>query len=145
MSDNTTFEASNQSYPGLLLQSHFLDLVENHASVPFALTGVTSPNDFTLVAERDARESEVTKIIESYCASTSILKELTVEKELYGWNWDLLEAGIRSTLRDCRYIGKVQIKFKIAPTSIVIRPMNPLSQIFSLPIWVKVILWILLV
>lgn len=118
-------------------------MVETHSSVPFSLTGVVPPDYPSLVVQRELRDSAVREVVEDYCASTSTLKSLTVRKEVYGWNWEALEAGLRTTIDSARYTGKVQIKFKTTPTSLVIRPSN-LSQIFSLPVWAKVFLWITL-
>lgn len=67
-----------------------------------------------------------------------------MEKELYGWNWGLLEDGLRVTIKEGGYEGRVQVLFKVSPDRIVVRPRNNWSRIFSMPAWGKILLWICL-
>lgn len=84
-------ESFSPAHPPVLFRSHLFDSVEAHASVPFALTGVVGADE-TLVREREAREEDVRRVVEEYCRSDKMLKELKVKKQLYGWNWVALEA-----------------------------------------------------
>ena len=136
------------AHPALLLEGHFLDVVENHAATAFGMTplAATLPARYAaLVREREERDGEVKEVAEAYCASRSVLKELKVEKEAYGWNWRLLEQGIRATIRAAGYQGTVQVSFNLKPQTIVIRPDNAIMKVFSLPVWAKVLLWLVLV
>lgn len=85
-----------QEFPAQLFKSHWVDLVETHASVPLAMTAVGRtplPATFdVLVEERERRDEEVRNIVEQYCACDSQLKELLIEKQVYGWRLDHLEA-----------------------------------------------------
>ncbi|KAK4704966.1 hypothetical protein P7C70_g1250, partial [Phenoliferia sp. Uapishka_3] len=117
MDEDSRPEAARETHPALLYHSHLCDLVETHSSVPFALSGVSSANE-NLSRERDARDDQVRAVVEEYCSSQKMLKELRVEKEVYGWNWRLLEAGIRATIDQTRYIGTVQIQFKTTPSTL---------------------------
>lgn len=86
-------------HPAQLFKSHWVDLVETHASVPLGMTATGRtrlPSAFdSLVDERERRDEEVRKIVEQYCACDSKLKELLVEKQVFGWRLDLLEAVSR--------------------------------------------------
>lgn len=84
-------EAFSPAHLPVLFRSYFVDSVETHASVPFALTGITSA-DAKLVREREAREEDVRMVVEEYCSSDNMLKELKIKKQLYGWNWNMLRA-----------------------------------------------------
>ncbi|KAM0752185.1 hypothetical protein T439DRAFT_379285 [Meredithblackwellia eburnea MCA 4105] len=146
--------AERTIHPALLYHSHFVDLVETHSSLSPSISSSSNNNNnspqvsqeyTSVLAEREARDENVRKVVEAYCKSDRLLKELRVRKEVFGWNWRLLEAGIRATIDQARYTGTVQVQFKTTPQTIVIRPENNLSRIFSLPIWAKILLWIVLV
>lgn len=141
MDDDT--QESNESHPPVLFRSHFVDLVESHSSVPFALSGHSSTHE-SLIRDREKRDEDVQRVIEEYCTSTKLLKELTVRRELCGWNWLLLEQALRSTITSTNYLGTIQIQFQTSPNTITIRPENNFSRIFSLPLYAKAILWITL-
>lgn len=85
-----------QEFPAQLFKSHWVDLVETHASMPLGMTAVGRmplPATFdVLVEERERRDEEVRNIVEQYCACDSQLKELLIEKQVYGWRLDHLEA-----------------------------------------------------
>ena len=76
--------SARDAHPALLYHSHFVDLVETHSSLPFALSGLPSTYD-VLVRERDARDEQVRAVVDAYTRSNKMLKELRVEKEVYGW------------------------------------------------------------
>ncbi|KAL8292630.1 hypothetical protein RQP46_001242 [Phenoliferia psychrophenolica] len=137
-------QLERDAHPSLLYHSHFVDLVETHSSLPFALSGISATHD-VLVRERDARDEQIRAVVDAYTRSKKMLKELRVTKEVYGWNFRLLEAGLRATIDRTRYSGTVQIEFRTTPTTLIIRPENNISKIFSLPIWAKFFLWIVLV
>ena len=135
-------------HAALLLEGHLLDLVENHSSTAFGMTplSATLPARYAeLVSEREKRDGEVREVVEAYCASQSVFKELKVEKEAYGWNWRLLEQAIRATVQGAGYNDTVQISFNLRPQTIVIRPDNPVMKAFSLPPWAKILLWLVFV
>lgn len=93
-----------QSHPAVLFHSHFVDLVETHAAIPFAMTRTNAgplPALYDgILQSREKRDEQVRKVVEQYCESDKLLKELRVEKECYGWNWKLLEQVRPSPLVD---------------------------------------------
>ncbi|ORY88123.1 hypothetical protein BCR35DRAFT_330332 [Leucosporidium creatinivorum] len=148
MDDDHRPHGDRLEHPALLYKSHWVDLVETHSSVPLNLTSVGAaalPTAYDALAEeRDQREDEVREIVEAYCACKHQLKELVVERELYGWNLDLLEKGLRSIISRT-YGGTIQIAFRTTPLSITVRPNSFLSRLFSLHVLWKLVLWIFLI
>ncbi|KDE02967.1 hypothetical protein MVLG_06501 [Microbotryum lychnidis-dioicae p1A1 Lamole] len=135
--------------PALMFRSHWVDLVEAHASVGYGLTNssrlpLPSPTYDVLIQEREEREQQVREVVEQYCQCRSVWKELRVEKEVFGWNLQLLESGIRSTLQTeyqpLHPTGTIQISIQLRPTEILIRPENWISRILSSPWYIKLIL-----
>lgn len=96
MDDDPRSGDERYQHRALLYKSHFVDLFECHSSVPLHMTSVGTeslPVAYdSLVEEREARDSEILQIVEDYCRCKHKLKELTIEKELYGWNLKHLEA-----------------------------------------------------
>lgn len=86
---------SRAAHPPLLFRTHFADLFETHSNVPLSLVTNVTPLSTAydpVVDQREKRDEQVRKVVEAYCRKQSWLKELRIEKELYGWRWDLLEA-----------------------------------------------------
>lgn len=96
MDDDQRTVTEQQEHPALLYKSHWVDLVETHSSVPLNLTSVGAgalPMAYEgLVEERNGRDEEVAQIVTDYCLSRHALKEICVEKEVYGWQMIHLEA-----------------------------------------------------
>lgn len=88
-----------------------------------------SPVYDSVVEQREGRERLVREAVEDYCACKTALKQLTVEKELYGFRFDLLEQAVRSIVAQ-NYSHQlhlsnrpvVQVAFNVSPSTITIRP-----------------------
>ncbi|KAK4055966.1 hypothetical protein OIO90_002959 [Microbotryomycetes sp. JL221] len=134
-------------HPARLFRSHFVDLTEVHASNPTKPIDSTSwPQSWqTLLDERNENDMDVRRIVNEYCHSTAFVKELVIARsEIYGWNIQQLEQGLRSVI-ERSYGGTIDIKFNITPTTITVRPDNWVSRLFNSSLFVKVLLWIVLI
>ncbi|SCV67475.1 BQ2448_5086 [Microbotryum intermedium] len=141
-------------HPALMFRSHWVDLVETHASVAYGLTKssrlpLPSPTYDVLIREREERDRQVREVVEQYCRCRSVWKELKVQKEVFGWNLQLLESSIRSILQTeyqpLHPTGTIQISIQLRPTEILIRPENWISRILSSVWYIKIILSVLTV
>lgn len=83
---------SVRGHPPVLLQSYVVDLFDAHSPTAVQTPPVSVQYE-ALARERANREDEVRLAVEAYCSSRSSLKELTIVKETYGYNWNVLSAG----------------------------------------------------
>ncbi|KAK4049059.1 hypothetical protein OIV83_004421 [Microbotryomycetes sp. JL201] len=125
------------------LLSHFVDLLEVHASNPPKPVDLDSwPTAWRRAqAERHENDQRVEQIVAEYCASQALAKELCVSRsELYGWDLSQLEMALRSYIGRS-YGGTISISFTVTPSTIIIRPDNWVSNVFELPVLAKILLW----
>ncbi|PLW58842.1 hypothetical protein PCANC_00252 [Puccinia coronata f. sp. avenae] len=92
-------------------------------------------------------ERELRQWCDDYCASHKHLKELRVQKAVFGWNLSLLEEELLKLLRSTPHLSSTHFSVDFYTTSaeIVVRPVNFVSKIFSLPGLFKFLLTITLI
>lgn len=129
-----------------LLHDYFVDLGEEHCAIPL---GACAPPDVVeryhdVVKERDDRDAAVRAVLDAFCRSEKALKELTVTKEVYGWHLDGLVEGVKEIVRRSLYSGDVTVQVQVSPRTITIRPPHPAARLWSQPVYIKLMLWLLL-
>ncbi|KNZ59354.1 hypothetical protein VP01_1750g1 [Puccinia sorghi] len=92
-------------------------------------------------------ERELRQWCDDYCANKKYLKELRVQKAVFGWNLALLEEELLKLLNSTPYLSSTHfsVDFYTTSSEIVVRPVNAMSKIFSLSGFTKFILTITLV
>jgi len=92
-------------------------------------------------------ERELRQWCDDYCANKKYLKELRVEKAVFGWNLALLEEELLKLLNSTPHLSSTHfsVDFYTTSSEIVVRPVNMMSKIFSLTGFTKFILTITLV
>ncbi|EHS64439.1 hypothetical protein PGT21_029098 [Puccinia graminis f. sp. tritici] len=92
-------------------------------------------------------ERELRQWCDDYCANNKYLKELRVEKAVFGWNLALLEEELLKLLNSTPHLSSTHfsVDFYTTSSQILVRPVNFVSKIFSLSGFIKFILSITLV
>ncbi|KNE95644.1 hypothetical protein PSTG_11009 [Puccinia striiformis f. sp. tritici PST-78] len=92
-------------------------------------------------------ERELRQWCDDYCAQNKYLKELRVQKSVFGWNLSILEQELLKLLNSTPHLSSTHfsIDFYTTSSQIIVRPVNMISKIFSLTGFVKFILTISLI
>ncbi|KAL8291845.1 hypothetical protein RQP46_002103 [Phenoliferia psychrophenolica] len=133
--DSPTTNSNSTTSPPVLHASYFVDLFDAHAGPATQTPPVTAAYEPLARASAD-RADDVRLAVEQFCSSRSVLKELTVVKETYGYNWEAVVAGVRAKVLEVwdlpeGIVGSVDVQINSDPKTITIRPNNSLAWTFS--------------